>query len=140
MSALLLALALMLDAGGASATRGGPAIPPPARQGVTGKATYYAPGVMETVYRNRLRMAQVQPCPECVGYLAVRSCADLGRRAWVQYTGQWYGPFEIIDCAAPADLPAMVQRGRVVEVAYEWALAWGISGPAEVVLAEEFQP
>lgn len=105
--------------------------PEPARYG---QATYYASGVFEQVYANRLAMGQLKPCAECVGYVALPLPADIGRRIWVrnELTGEWRGPLLAIDCAAPGDLALMRARGRVVELDYATAMAWHMAGPIPV--------
>ena len=112
--------------------------PPPAR---TGLATYYAPGVMETVYQNRLAWEQITPCPECVGQVALRDGGDIGRKVWLRFRGVVYGPFLVVDCAAPRNRAQMDRQGRVVEMSYPWARRLGMNGPLPVeVLFGEPEP
>jgi hypothetical protein len=105
-----------------------------------GKATYYDRGVMEEVFANRLAMGHVKTCAECVGYAALPTPADLGKRIWVrnERTEEWRGPLLAIDCAAPGDLAAMQAGGVVVEVDFATATAWKMAGPipVEVVFAQ----
>src|SRR5450756_1681938 len=97
---------------------------------VRGQATFYGRGVMERVYANRLAMGDVDPCGDCVDFVAMRLRSDVGRRVVIRYAGVVYGPFLVVDCAAPRDLGLMVARRRVVEVSWEQAAAWGMTGPA----------
>ena len=101
---------------------------------VRGQATFYGRGVMERVYANRLAMGDVDPCGDCVDFVAMRLRSDVGRRVMIRYAGVVYGPFLVVDCAAPRDLGLMVARRRVVEVSWEQAAAWGMTGPVEVEL------
>lgn len=97
-----------------------------------GDATYYAPGLMEEVYANRLAWGQVQPCPACVGYVALMDCRDLGRRVWLDWGDVTDGPYQVIDCAAAAHVAGLRQRNRVVEVDYATALRHRMAGPVPV--------
>ena len=101
---------------------------------VRGQATFYGRGVIERVYANRLAMGDVDPCGDCVDFVAMRLRSDVGRRVMIRYAGVVYGPFLVVDCAAPRDLGLMVARRRVVEVSWEQAVAWGMTGPVEVEL------
>jgi hypothetical protein len=100
----------------------------------SGQASYYGRGVMEGVYANRLVLGDVDPCGDCVDFVAMRLRSDVGRRVVIRYAGVVYGPFLVVDCAAPRDLGLMVARRRVVEVSWEQAAAWGMVGPVEVEL------
>lgn len=97
-----------------------------------GKATYYAPGLMQTVYANRLLFGHVKPCTECVGFVVLPDCAQLGNRVFLRHDGTVTGPFLSVDCAAPGDLTEVRRRGIVVEVDYELGLAWAMRGPVDV--------
>jgi hypothetical protein len=98
----------------------------------SGQASYYGRGVMERVYANRLALGDVDPCGDCVDFVAMRLRSDVGRRVVIRYAGVVYGPFLVVDCAAPADLGRMVARRRVVEVSWEQGVAWGMKGPVDV--------
>lgn len=102
-----------------------------------GIATYYAPGLMELVYRNRLAMGHVEPCGECVGQVAMLRTRDLGRKVWLENELGRYGPFLVVDCAGEQDFTQAVQAGRVIEVSYEWATALNIKGPTWVKVVDD---
>jgi hypothetical protein len=53
----------------------------------SGQASYYGPGVMERVYANRLALGDVDPCGDCVDFVAMRLRSDVGRR--VVIWGEW---------------------------------------------------
>jgi len=116
MATVLLALALMQALMG-----GGSALPPASSQHViaSGMATRYAPGLMKTVYGNRLAMGHVKPCRECAGFVALIDCDDLGRKVWLKHDGRVIGPLLAVDCAARADLPTIRERRIVAEFSYE---------------------
>lgn len=97
-----------------------------------GDATYYAPGVMDEVYANRLAWGQVQPCPACVGYVALMDSRDIGRLVWLDWGDVTEGPYQVIDCAAAQHRAGLVARGRVVEVDYATALRHRMAGPVPV--------
>ena len=52
---------------------------------IAGSVTYYAPGVMERVYTNRLSWNHVEPCEECIGMIAVLDREHIGKRAWLRW-------------------------------------------------------
>ena len=104
-------------------------LPPEPAPYASGMATYYAPGLMEQVYANRLLWGHVKPCQECVGLVAMLDREDVGRKVWLRYNGQIYGPFLDVDCANPKDLEWLARHHRVVEVSGEQAQAWGMVGP-----------
>lgn len=97
-----------------------------------GDATYYAPGVMAEVYANRLAWGQVQPCAECVGYVALMDCRDIGRLVWLDWGDGRDGPYLVIDCAAAAHVAGLRERNRVVEVDYATAMRHHMAGPVPV--------
>lgn len=82
-----------------------------------GALTYYDEGVFPEVVRNRLAYGQVEPCPECVGFIAVRDCEHLGDHAYLRVPGRdTIGPLLIVDCAAQQHRAGMTKRGRIAEV------------------------
>ncbi|MFA6168913.1 MAG: hypothetical protein WC700_19970, partial [Gemmatimonadaceae bacterium] len=85
------------------------------------------------LYRRQLA-AGMATCAECVGYAALNDCAQLGARVWVRHerTGAVVGPLLSVDCATGADLAERERQGRVVEVSYAQAVAWGMRGPEAV--------
>ena len=99
---------------------------------VTGRATYYAEGVMERVWQYRIQSGDVRPCKECIGAVAMMHSGDIGRKVWVEHDGEVLGPFIVVDCAAPQDFPALERRGIVVEVPYWLARHWKMAGPVGV--------
>jgi hypothetical protein len=104
---------------------------------VTGRATYYVPGLMERVYKTRRQLGQVEPCPECVGMIAMLRVRDVGRRVWIAVDGAVLGKFLVVDCASPADYERLVARGLVAEFSYEWAQRLGMKGPLTVTVLED---
>jgi hypothetical protein len=91
---------------------------------ITGHVTYYAPGVMERVYANRLAWGHVQPCPACVGMVAVPDCRRLGERVTLQRPGRGpEGPFLVVDCGR------LMTPGRIAEVDWPTARRWRMAGP-----------
>lgn len=108
----------------------------------TGEATYYAPGLMQRVWQYRLSRGDIGVCPECYDGkgVAVLDCAWLGRRVWLQplggitetATSPIVGPFLVADCAQVEHRKMLEERGWVVDVPYELAMAWHMRGPIEV--------
>lgn len=104
---------------------------------ITGKATYYRPGLMDQVAVNRGL--------DLDGYLAgvaLNRAGDLGRVVWLQWEdGSFYGPFLVVDCAQRgAHFDARERQGYVVEVPAWVARLRGFYGvgPAEVTI--QFYP
>jgi hypothetical protein len=105
---------------------------------VAGSATFYAPGVMERVVANRLTWGQVEPCVECVGYVALLEPGWIGQRVWLRRSGQPdEGPFLVVDCAAAGHREALRQRGWAVDVDWQTAQRWGMRGPVAVEVLRE---
>ncbi len=98
----------------------------------SGKASYYAAGVMRRVAEYRLRVGDIKPCPECIGYVAMMRKGDLGRRVWIEREGIVSGPYLVVDVAAPRDFASVIGRGIIVEVDYALAMSWGMRGPVAV--------
>lgn len=97
---------------------------------MTGSVTYYADGVFDEVYTNRLAFGHVQPCPECIGLIAVLDRQFVGDLAYVTRPGRAEeGPFLVADCAAVEDLARLQKRGLVAEVDWATAQRWGMRGP-----------
>ena len=89
-----------------------------------GAVTYYADGVFEQVYANRLALGHVQPCPACSGFVAVQDCRLLGRHATLQRPGHApEGLFLVADCGP------FQTHGRIAEVDRQTARRWRMTGP-----------
>jgi hypothetical protein len=102
---------------------------------VAGKAMYYNPGIMQEVYAYRLRLGQVQPCSECVGYVALLRKGDLGRKVWLRWgDGTVEGPFLVIDVAARQHVGLLLTRGWAVDVDYATAIRRGMNRPVPVTI------
>jgi len=97
---------------------------------LTGSVTYYADGVFDEVYSNRLAFGHVQACPECIGLIAVLDRKFVGDLAYVTRPGEAEeGPFLVADCAAAKDLVRLRARGLVAEVDWQTAQRWGMRAP-----------
>ena len=100
---------------------------------VAGSATYYNPGIMDEVYRNRLAWGQIAPCAECVGYVALLDADMIGQRVYLQRDGKPpEGPFLAIDTAAAGHRADLLRRGWAVDVDWPTAQRWGMRGPIPV--------
>lgn len=87
----------------------------------TGKATHYAPLVMNRVYNYRIGVKDISPCPECIGNIALLDEKDINKRAWIIYDGRLIGPLLVIDCAMVADKSRLIKDKWVVDLSYELA-------------------
>jgi len=97
---------------------------------LTGCVTYYADGVFDEVYQNRLAFGHVEPCPQCIGLVAVLDRQYVGQLAYLTRPGEAEeGPFLIADCAAAKDLVRLQARGLVAEVNWATAQRWGMRAP-----------
>ena len=96
----------------------------------SGKAMYYNPGVMKTVIESRRRFDHIEPCAECIGYVAMLRYGDLDRKVWLQ-TGPFTveGPFHVVDAAATQHVDQLLARDWVVDVDYRTAQRWGFRMP-----------
>lgn len=105
-----------------------------AGQIMTGTATYYADGVFPTVAANRA-MTLPESCPECIGYVSLLQCDDIGRRICISNGIEWVGPLLNVDCAAEHHRPRLVRRGWVADLDYWLAERWQMAGPITVSVA-----
>lgn len=97
---------------------------------LTGCVTYYAEGVFDEVYANRLAFGHVKPCPTCIGLVAVLDRQYVGKLAYLTRPGHAEeGPFLIADCAAAKDLVRLQKRGLVAEVDWATAQRWNMQAP-----------
>jgi hypothetical protein len=105
---------------------------------IQGLATYYNPGIMEYVQEYRLRAGDIDPCPECVGSVALLRAGDIGRKVWLQPPGRDpVGPFLVVDCARRQDVIPLLQRNWAVDVSYEVGQYWGMNRPLDGVIVFE---
>lgn len=101
---------------------------------VTGQATYYSPDLMKRVYAYRLRVGDVQACPECAGMVALLRPEYIGRKVWLEHPdGSIVGPLLVVDCARRQDVAHLVRRKWVVDVSWELARKWRMRGPLDGV-------
>lgn len=102
-----------------------------------GKAMYYNPGIMDQVLSYRLALAQVSPCPECVGYAALLRGGDLNRKVWIQWAeGDVEGPFLVIDVAASQHVSSLLARQWVIDVDYATAIRRAMNAPRYVTVLD----
>jgi hypothetical protein len=105
---------------------------------IQGLATYYNPGIMEYVQEYRLSAGDIDPCPECVGAVALLRAGDIGRKVWLQPPGgDPVGPFLVVDCARRQDVVPLLQRNWAVDVSYEVGQDWGMNRPLDGVIVFE---
>jgi hypothetical protein len=95
---------------------------------MSGTMSYYAPNVMTEVYGNRLAWGHVQPCPECIGMVALADARHLGKRVWLDGPQGLEGPFLTTDCGK------FLTPGRILEVDWQTARRWGMRGPLPVTV------
>ena len=98
---------------------------------ITGLITYYADGVMDEVYRNRLAWGHVQPCAECIGMAAMLDRDHIGQQVWIDGPLGIEGPFLVVDCGNAAHRKQQEARHLIAEVDYQTAMRWGMKGPIE---------
>lgn len=99
-----------------------------------GQASYYAPGLMDEVYANRLGWGHVQPCESCVGMVALLDVGNLGRLVYLDFGDDLgiEGPFLVVDVAQAEHRAGLRKRNRVVEVDYATARRHHMNGPIPV--------
>ena len=90
----------------------------------SGKATAYAPGVMEQVVANRERWGQLPPWSG--HHVAVQDCALVGRPVWLEVDGQRHGPYLVADCAAAHDRAYQDAIGFPVDLSAPLAAELGL--------------
>lgn len=106
-----------------------------------GLATFYGDGVMAQVAANRglIRYpGEFRTWLEDNGYpcaVAMNHAGDLGRTVWIQPEGGVpLGPCPVLDCAQLVHYPDRLDQGRIVEVDYATAMAWGMIAPIRVTV------
>jgi hypothetical protein len=105
---------------------------------LTGLATYYAAGLMESVQWRRESSGQLSACPECVGAVALLRAGDIGRKVWLQPPGgEPVGPFLVVDCARRQDVIPLLARNWAVDISYELGQIWGMRRPLDGVIVLE---
>lgn len=87
-----------------------------------GVATYYAPGIVETVLKNRKMSLD--------GYkdgIVLMSCAHIGESVYIRRPGfGWEGPYLVIDCSQPFHMWVNVSSRHLhIEVDQERWIEWG---------------
>ena len=105
---------------------------------ISGKAMYYNPGVMARVYQNRLDSGRVEPCPECIGRVAMLRFGDLNRKVWIQLPDQSIeGPFLVVDAADTKHVGMLLAREWIIDIDYETARRWRMFNPRYVTVLPE---
>jgi hypothetical protein len=99
-----------------------------------GDGSFYAKNVMESTVAYRIELGQIQPCPDCIGYVALMSCDELGRLVYLDFGDSLgiEGPFLTADCAQAEHIEGLRKRNRVVEVDWQTALRHHMAGPLPV--------
>lgn len=94
-----------------------------------GVATYYAPGVMDMVVKNRGMSLK--------GYvdgIVTMTCGNVGDSAWIRRPGKgWEGPYLVVDCGGPRGVWAFTQYQLHIEVDYDRWIMWGSSGGTQSI-------
>ncbi len=112
-----------------------PAYSEPSPLPLHGLAMYYNPGIMREVVAYRLQRAQIDPCPECVGYVALLRRGDLNRKVWILWPdGTVEGPFLVVDVAARHHVSSLLKRGWAIDVDYKTALRHRMNRPLPVTV------
>jgi len=99
----------------------------------TGVASQYDPGLMRQVVETRQTHPTARPLPAALpdvdGYIAVRSCDDIGKMWLVRPEGGAWGRFLVADCAGDDTTREWMDAGNIlVEVDYLTAVRWGTAG------------
>lgn len=94
-----------------------------------GVITYYNPGIMQIVYDNRIKYDKIEPCADCIDYVAVMDCNNLNKKVWIEKDAKIYGPYLAIDCADKKHIASLRARNRILEVSYEQAMQWKMNAP-----------
>lgn len=104
-----------------------------------GQVTFYADSnIFEQVRINR----GLPECHECIGFIALMECDDLGHKAYVydSMTQQFYGPLMVADCAAERHKPNLRQKKWIADISYSvWheTLHWPDTPTRSVVVVTE---
>lgn len=101
----------------------------------TGKAVYYAQGLMEATAEWR-----GMSLDGFVGGVALMSPSDVGETVYIKFR-EWEGPFLVVDCARRGDMwPVIMHRGEAVEVGHRTAIRWELEPPYPDVIVSKKPP
>lgn len=110
---------------------------------IAGRASQYAPGVMDRVIVVRQSGVTAHTLPATLpavdGYVAARECADIGTVVWLRPAGaENWESFLVTDCASKTDHQSktdprsgyqwMHDNGILVEIDHKTAVRWGTVG------------
>lgn len=100
-------------------------------QYTVGVATYYMPGIMQTVVENR-----GMSLDGYVDGIVLMTCAHVGESVWVKRGGRgWEGPYLVVDCGQPDGQWAYSQNRLHIEVDYDrWVLWRNSTGTGQIEL------
>lgn len=88
-----------------------------------GAVTYYNLGLMDIAYANHLRYGHLEPCPNCIGRIAVPDPQYTGWHAYITFPGRPVsGPYLV------ADNGVLSTPGRIAELEFALAEDLGIVG------------
>jgi len=76
----------------------------------------------------------MEPCKECIGYIALLDPRDIGETVWVEHDNDVYGPYYSIDCASTQHRQYLVNRGWVADLEWELAQELDMNGPITVTI------
>lgn len=94
---------------------------------VEGKAVFYGPYAMDATAEYRGIDYEEEGC---LGGVSLMSPIDIGKKAWVNIDGKWYGPYCVVDCAKKGDFYSIVvYREEVIELPFELAVEVGMVSP-----------
>jgi len=87
-----------------------------------GSFSWYNQGIMED------KMARLGYDPNAVFGIAVQSCEDVGRTAWLRPPGmEWQGPFPVVECGFREHMYTRVVHMEMAgELGFNLARQWGL--------------
>ncbi len=97
-----------------------------------GVGSSYAPGIMEWM------CAYNGGCKGYKGGVALMSCGDVGRTAWIKVADDrpWYGPMKVVDCSQPFHAYVnVVELGLAVEWGAKTAEVLGVKASSATRVA-----
>lgn len=111
---------------------------------ITGKATRYAPGLMSRVIKNQIGYGNIpaDPCPGCIGFVAMRWPADLNRIVCIRDTQNnqefLFGPYYVVDSAQARHVQELIDGDWVIDMSYKSFVELGFpTNNTRIVVVEE---
>jgi hypothetical protein len=88
----------------------------------SGDGAFYAPEVFDRVADYNIGRGKLQPCAQCIGYVALMDADQMGRLVYIEWPdGSVDGPYLVADTAEEKHRANLIARGRAAEYDFHTA-------------------